>query len=220
MWQSRHPLQNPRWLGQRIGRAAGVFAMIPLVLGLLIFFLVHLVPTRIDLRHGLVARLGANGYKAAFSIVALVGFVLIVVGFGKMQVMAGKNPEIWAPPLWSRHIAFLLMLPAFVLLVAAYVPSHIRTAAKHPMLAAVKLWAVAHLIANGDLASMLLFGSFLAYAVYDRISVKHRGVMPGPAPGGILNDAFVVAAGVALYVLMLTIGHTRLIGVPLLPGWS
>lgn len=214
-------MQNLSNLGaaQRTDRQRGVSAMVPLVLGLLIFFLVHLVPTQTDLRRGLVERLGVNGYKAAFSVVALIGLVLIVVGFGKMQVMPGKNPELWTPPVWTRHLAFLLMLPAFVLLVAAYVPSRIRTAVKHPMLAAIKLWAVAHLLANGDLASLLLFGSFLGFAVYDRISVKHRGILPAPAPGGFLNDAFVVAAGVALYLFMLTIGHARLIGVPLLPGW-
>ncbi len=193
--------------------------MFPLILGLLIFFVVHLVPTESDLRRGLVDRLGANGYKAVFSILSLIGFVLIVVGFGKLQVMPGKNPEIWAPPVWTRHLAFLLMLPSFVLIVAAYVPSHIRTAVKHPMLAGVKLWALAHLLANGDLASIILFGSFLAYGVYDRISVKRRGVMPAPAPAGVLNDAIVLAAGAALYIFMLTIGHARLIGVPLLPGW-
>lgn len=193
--------------------------MILLVIGLLIFFLVHIIPAQTDLRRGLVERLGTNGYKAVFAAVSLIGFVLIVVGFGKLQVMPGKNPEIWTPPVWARHIALLLMLPAFVLLVAAYVPSRIRTATKHPMLAAIKLWAASHLLANGDLASMLLFGSFLAFAVYDRISVKRRAIATPPAPPSLINDAFVVAIGVALYVFMLTIGHARLIGVPLLPGW-
>lgn len=195
--------------------------MVVLVLGLLAFFLVHLVPTQPDLRGGLAARLGTNGYKIVFSVISFISLVLIIIGFGKLQVMAGKNPEIWTPPVWTRHITFLLMLPAMILLVAAEVPSRIRAAVKHPMLVGIKLWAAGHLLANGDLASMLLFGSFLAYAVYDRISVKQRLVMPKPGPrdGGLRNDVIVVAAGVALYVLMLTIGHARLIGVPLLPGW-
>lgn len=195
--------------------------MLLLVLGLLLFFLAHIVPTQVDLRRGLVERLGANGYKAAVSVVSLVGLVLIIAGYGKLQVMAGKNPEIWTPPVWTRHIAFLLMLPAMVLFVAAEVPSHIRTAVKHPMLAGVKVWAAAHLLANGDLASLLLFGNFLAYAVYDRISIKQRMVMPRPAPrsGGLRNDVIVVAVGVALYAFMLTVGHAWLIRVPLLPGW-
>jgi len=195
--------------------------MLPLVLGLLIFFLVHLAPTQVDLKRGLIERFGLLGYKAIFSALSLVGLVLIVVGYGKLQVMAGKNPEIWTPPVWTRHLTFLFMIPAMVLLVAAYVPSRIRTIVKHPMLAAIKFWAAGHLLANGDLASILLFGSFLAYAVYDRISVKQRVVMQPSAPSnaGWFNDALVVAGGLALYVFMLTIGHARLIGVPLLPGW-
>jgi uncharacterized membrane protein len=195
--------------------------LLPLVLGLLLFFLVHLVPTRPDLRDGLVERFGQNGYRAIFSVISLAGLVLIVVGFGKLQVMPGKNPELWIPPVWTRHLAFLLMLPALILVVAAFVPSHIRTAVKHPMLAGIKIWATAHLLANGDLASILLFGSFLAYAIYDRISVKQRMVAPkpGPSSGGIGNDIIVVAVGVALYAFMLFVGHAWLIGVPLLPGW-
>ncbi|MCL4766078.1 MAG: NnrU family protein [Hyphomicrobiaceae bacterium] len=195
--------------------------MVLLVLGLVFFLAVHLVPTRPDTRRRLIQRLGPNGYKAAFSVLSLIGLVLIVVGFGELQVMAGGNPQIWTPPAWTRHLASLLMLPAMVLIVAAYVPSRIRTAAKHPMLAAVKLWAFGHLLANGDLASVLLFGSFLGYAVYDRTSAKRRTMLAPSAPpaGGMLNDAVVIAAGVALYAFMLTVGHARLIGVPLIPGW-
>lgn len=196
--------------------------MVPLVLGLLLFFLVHLVPTQPDLRRGLVDRFGVNGYKAAISVVSLVGLVLIIVGFGKLQVMPGKNPELWAPPIWTRHLAFLLMVPAMILFVAAEVPSRIRAAVRHPMLAGIKIWAAAHLLANGDLASVLLFGSFLGYAIYDRISVKQRMVAPrsGPASGGVRNDLIVVALGLVLYIFMLFIGHAWLIRVPLLPGWS
>ena len=195
--------------------------MLPLVLGLLLFFLVHLVPTRPDLRSGLVERFGQGGYKAIISVISLAGLVLIVVGFGKLQVMPAKNPELWIPPVWTRHLAFLLMLPAMILFVAAEVPCHIRTAVKHPMLAGIKIWATAHLLANGDLASILLFGSFLGYAIYDRISVKQRMVAPRPGPrsGGIRNDIIVVALGLALYIFMLSIGHAWRIGVPLLPGW-
>jgi uncharacterized membrane protein len=116
-----------------------------------------------------------------------------------------------------RHVTFLLMVPAMIFLVAAYVPSRVRTTLKHPMLVAVKLWALAHLLVNGDLASLLLFGSFLAYAVYDRISVKQRGAMGplGASTGSAVNDGFVVAAGLGLYALMMFWGHSALIGVPL-----
>jgi len=118
-----------------------------------------------------------TGGRAVFSVLSLIGLVLIVLGYHKLQLMPGKNPQLWSPPVWTRHLAFVLMLPSFVLLVAAYVPSRIRTAVKHPMLAAVKIWAFAHLLANGDLGSIVLFGSFLAWGVYARIAAKRRGAL-------------------------------------------
>ena len=195
--------------------------MLLLVIGLVLFFLIHLVPASPDLRRGLVERFGEPVYKIAFSIVALAGFALIVYGYGKLYATPGKNPEIWSPPNAMRHASMLLMLPAFVLLVAAYIPSRIRTATRHPMLIAVKLWALAHLLVNGDLASIVLFGSFLAYAVFDRISVKHRVALGplGARTGGVAGDIAVLVMGTGLYILMLLWGHARLIGVPLIPGW-
>lgn len=191
--------------------------MLLLVIGLLLFFAVHLVPTSPGLRQGLAERFGENAYKIAFSVLSLIGFVLIVLGYHKLQLMPGKNPVLWDPPSWTRHVAFLLMLPAMILLIAAFVPSRIRAAAKHPMLAAVKLWALAHLLVNGDLGSLLLFGGFLAFGVYDRISVKHRAATGpfGTGTGPPLNDALVVAGGLALYAVMLFWGHGVLIGVPI-----
>src|SRR5262245_48006553 len=164
--------------------------MMLLISGLLIFFLVHLVPAQPDLKSGLVSRFGNFAYRVTFSVFALIGLTLIVVGFHKLQLMPGKNPIIWSPPDWTRHIAFLLMIPAMILLAATFVPSRIRTAAKHPMLAAIKFWALAHLIANGDLGSMVLFSSFLAFAVVDRIAVKDRPAAGAllPARGGVIND--------------------------------
>lgn len=190
--------------------------MLPLILGLLLFFAIHLVPTSPSLRDGLVERFGASAYKIGFSVLSLVGFVLIVLGYHKLQLMPGKNPVLWDPPTWTRHIAFLLMVPAMILLVATFVPSRIRTAAKHPMLAAIKFWALAHLLVNGDLGSLMLFGSFLAFAVYDRISVKHRAAV-GPAlvSPGPFNDVVVVVVGLVLFALMLVWGHGALIGVPI-----
>jgi uncharacterized membrane protein len=192
--------------------------MLLLCLGLVLFFAVHLVPTVAELRRGLVERYGEGPFKAAFSLISLVGLALIVFGYHKMQVMPDKDPVLWTPPEWTRPVAFVLMIPAMILLVAAYVPSRIRTAAKHPMLAAIKIWALAHLLANGDLASLVLFGGFLAYAVYDRISVKRRATMGplGTASGGPLNDVIVIGVGLALYAFMLLWGHGLLIGVPLL----
>ncbi len=196
------------------------FGMLLLIVGLAVFFAIHLVPTSPDLRDGLIRRFGATPYKAIFALVSLAGLVLIVMGYHKLQLNPGKNVILWDAPQWTHHVTWLLMLPAMIFLVAAYIPSRIRTALKHPMLAAIKVWALAHLISNGDLGSVVLFGSFLAYAVYDRISVKKRGAMGplGAATGSIMNDAAVVIVGIALYALMLHVGHAWLIGVPLLPA--
>lgn len=195
--------------------------MLPLIIGLVIFFAAHLVPTAPDLRAGLAKRFGELPVKGAIALASAVGLVVIVIGYHKLQLEPAKDPQIWLPPIWTRHITFLIMLLAFILLVAAYVPSRIRTGAKHPMLAAVKLWAFGHLLANGDLGSMVLFGSFLAWAVFDRISVKRRGAL-GPLgaakPASALNDIAVIVIGAALWAFMLLWGHAHIIGVPLLPG--
>ncbi|HEY7669671.1 MAG TPA: NnrU family protein [Hyphomicrobium sp.] len=189
--------------------------MLVMVIGLLVFFAIHLVPANVELRNGLIARFGEGGYKAVFSIVSLIGLVLIIVGFAKLQLHPGKNPQLWVPPLWCRHLAIGLMLPAMIALVAAYVPSHIHTTLKHPMLVAIKLWALAHLLANGDLGALILFGSFLAFAVYDRISVKRRAALGplGDRTGPWINDAIVLVLGTGLYVVFLLWAHQLLIGV-------
>ena len=189
-----------------------------LVLGLFVFFAIHLVPTRPAKRDPLRDRAGAIGYQGLFSVVSLIGLVLIVMGYGQLQGMPRLNPELWSPPTWTRHVAFLLMLPAMILLASAYIPSRIRTAVGHPMLAAIKVWALAHLLANGDLASLLLFGSFLAFAIYDRISVKHRAALGplGARAGSTTGDVMAIVAGLAAYAFMLVWGHAKLIGVPLL----
>lgn len=191
--------------------------MIVLILGLLIFIGVHLTPTSPPARQGLIARLGEGQYKIAFSVASFVGFALIVWGFGLAR-HSGANIQLWTPPTWTKHIAFALMWFAFVLLIAAYVPSHIRDRAKHPMLAAVKIWALAHLLGNGDLAGVLLFAGFLAWAVYDRISVKKRGALGplGTRHGGVSQDIIVVVVGTAAYLAMLFWGHPWLIGVRLI----
>lgn len=193
--------------------------MLLLAIGLLLFFAVHLVPARPEIRGSLAARLGEGPYKIAFSVLSAIGIALIVLGWSKLALHPGKNPILWDPPLWTRHVAVALMLPAFILLVAAYVPSRIRTAVKHPMLTAIKIWAFAHLLANGDLASLVLFGGFLAFAVFDRISVKRRGALGplGARQGGIGGDAAALISGTALYLVFLLWGHEWLIGVAPLP---
>jgi uncharacterized membrane protein len=192
--------------------------MMLLALGIIVFLGIHLLPTQPDLRSGLVTRFGAGAYKAAFALLSFAGLALIVLGYHKLQLMPGKNPQIWVPPTGMRHLAAALMLPALILLAAAYIPSRIRTAVKHPMLAAVKIWALAHLLANGDLAGIVLFGSFLAWAVVDRISVKKRGALGplGAAKGGLGGDLAAVLAGAVFYVVLILGGHYWLFGkVPL-----
>ena len=189
-----------------------------LILGIIVLIGIHFVPAFPDLRDSLMARLGRNGYRALFSVVSLLGLALVVWGFAKAPVV-----QIWAPPVWTRHLALLLMLPVFPLLFAAYLPGKIKAKVRHPMLAAIKFWALAHLIANGDLASIILFGSFLAYAVVDRILVKRRGgaelVLAVSEADARRNDLISFGAGLALYVAFLFWLHPLLIGVsPLASG--
>lgn len=190
--------------------------MLMLITGLALFFGTHSVAVVCPAwRERMIGRLGLKGWKALFSLVALAGFVLIVVGYGNARL---EPVVLYSPPAWLRHVAFLLLLPVFPLVLAAYLPGRIQTTARHPLLAATKIWALAHLLVNGTLADVLLFGGFLVWAVVDRISVKRRPARPVPgAPPGKWNDAIVVAGGLALYSLFLFWGHAWLIGVPLMP---
>jgi uncharacterized membrane protein len=192
--------------------------MTTLLFGLIVFHGLHLVPTVPGLRASARERMGANAYLIAFSLISLIGLVLIVMGYGEARGLARANPQLWVPPVWTKHIAMLLMLPAMILIVAAYIPSRIRTAVQHPMLAAIKLWAFAHLLVRGDLASVLLFGSFLVYGIYDRISVKKRVALGplGAKTGTVQGDITAIAIGLALYAFMLVWGHGALIGVKLI----
>ncbi len=193
--------------------------MVTLIAGLVVFFGVHLISTNQELRGGLVARFGEQGFKIGFALVSLIGFVVMVYGYHKMQMYVGsKNPVLWYPPDWTRPVASLLMLPALIFLVAAYVPSRMRFYLRHPMLLSVKIWALAHLMVNGTVAALVLFSSFLAFAVYDRISLKKRGVgaPDGDAQASFLNDVMVVVIGIGLYAFMVVWGHEYLIGKRLL----
>lgn len=192
--------------------------MLILILGLVIFLGVHLVPTSVPLRDGLRARFGATAYQIGFSVASLLGLVLIVYGFGKVQGLPGKNPVIWFPPVWTKHIAWLAMWPALVLLAAAYIPSRIRDRVGHPMLIAVKIWAAAHLLANGRLADIVLFGALLAWAAFDLVSVKRRGATGplGARKGTPSGDVAAIVVGSAIYAWLLLGGHGKLIGIALL----
>jgi len=184
-----------------------------LIIGLVLFLGVHSVAIFAPaLRARTIHRLGEGAWKGLYALVSLVGFVLICYGFG----LARQAPVVlYSPPIWMRHVALILMLPVFPLIIAAYLPGRIKTAAKHPMLAAVKLWAFAHLLANGMLADILLFGGFLAWAVVDRISLKRRSIpqVLRTAPPGPWNDVIAVVLGLAVYALLIGWAHLRLFGV-------
>lgn len=189
-----------------------------LIIGLIVFLGTHLLPTMPALRNALRDRLGEGPYKGLLSLASLVGLVLIVWGFGLAR--AAGPLQLWEPPFWTRHLVHLLMLIAMILLVAAYVPGKIKQKLRHPMLVAVKTWAFAHLLVNGDAASVVLFGAFLAWAVFDRISIAKREraglarVATGPFP--VRNDLIAVVVGTALFLAFFFKLHLWLIGVPVL----
>ena len=190
-----------------------------LVLGLALFLGTHVFTSRRSARASLRERLGEGAYKGLYSVVALVGFGLIVYGYGAMRASA-QNMVIWTPPAFFSHITLLLMWPAFIIFLSAYLPGYIKKVTKHPMLLGTKIWSFSHLLANGDLASMLLFGSFLAWAVYARISLKSRERVEPPVPltPKWTMDIVAVVVGTAVYLAFAFLFHALWIGVPVIPG--
>ena len=186
-----------------------------LIIGIVVIIGIHLVPAFSVVRERLIERLGTNGYRLLFSVISTLGLALLIWGVARAPVI-----QVWSPPTWTRYVAMVLMLPVFPLLIAAYLPGKIKAKLKHPFLVAIKTWALAHLIANGDLASIILFGSFLAYAVFDRIALKRRaatGLVTVPEPGPARNDLIAVVGGLILYVVFLVWLHPLLIGTSPLP---
>jgi uncharacterized membrane protein len=182
-----------------------------LIIGIALFLGIHSISiVTPGLRARAVASMGTNGWRGLYSLVSAAGFVLILYGFH----LARQAPVVlYMPPGWMRHVTLLLMLPVFPLLLAAYLPGRIKTAMKHPMLAAVKFWAFAHLLSNGLLADVLLFGAFLVWAICDRISLKRRPPQAiRTAPQGRFNDLIAVIAGLALYVIFILWAHVRMFG--------
>jgi len=191
--------------------------MLVLIAGLILFFGPHSVALAAPgWRQRVLLHVRAGAWKGMYSLISAAGLALVVVGF----VSARTAPVVlYVAPAWLHYVTWLLMLPVFPLLFAAYLPGRIRTATKHPMLAAVKIWATAHLLVNGTLADVLLFGSFLAWAIAVRISLKRRTAAPVPAaPAGRYNDLLALLLGLALYVLFIYRLHWLIIGVPLLRG--
>jgi uncharacterized membrane protein len=185
-----------------------------LVLGLVLFLGAHSV--RIfaeDWRSGVRARIGENAWKGAYSLVSLVGFALIVWGYGQARL----DPVVlWTPMTWTKHLASLLTLAAFVLLAAAYVPGNgIKAKVKHPMVLGVKVWAFSHLLANHTLADLVLFGSFLVWAILDFRAARQRDRAAGTvyASGSAGRTVAVVVVGLALWAAFAFWAHAAWIGV-------
>ena len=183
-----------------------------LILGLAIFLGVHSI--RIfaeDWRNARRAAMGEMAWKSAYSLLSLIGLVLIVVGYGQARL---SPTLLWVSPTWAAHLAALLTLLSFVLLVAAYVPGNaIKQRLKHPMILGVKVWALAHLLANGTLADVILFGSFLAWAVLCFRSARRREPAPVTGSASPLATALTVAIGLGAWAVFAMWGHAALIGV-------
>jgi uncharacterized membrane protein len=184
-----------------------------LILGLIVFVTAHSFVTFRAVRADAIERLGLMTYRALFALVSLIGLAIIIYGYG--QYHAHGLTQIWSPPAFMRHITEGLMLFAVIFFTAAFIPSHIKAKLKHPMLAGVKTWALAHLLSNGDLGSILLFGAFLAWGVYARIAAKRRGDLGAiTAPAGYTNDVIVVVIGIVIYLALGYAFHPMVIGAP------
>ena len=188
--------------------------LLVMILGLVLFFGVHTLTTQRDVRARVIAASGEGGYKIGYALVSFLGLALIVWGFARYRATGWI--DVWYPPIGLKHLTVALMLPAVILVVASYIRGRIYTVLKHPMLTGVKLWAAAHLLANGDLGSIILFGSFLGWAVFDRISLKHRADAGGPPipVGGTGNDLIAVGVGLVAYLALAFAFHPVVIGVP------
>ena len=189
--------------------------MLILIAGIVVFLGVHTLTTFRETQVSLIERFGPQTFRAVYSLVSIVGLALIVWGFSRYR--AEGLIHLWSPPTWTRHLALALMWFAFVALAASNpAPGKIRGWLRHPMLVAVKIWALAHLLANGDLGGLLLFGSFLAWAVFDRIAVKRRGDLGAPRVERFTPaDGIDLGVGTLAYVAMIFL-HPVLIGVPLI----
>jgi len=185
-----------------------------LVAGLALFIGIHSISiVNESLRDRLCEQWGEKAWKGVYTLISVVGFVLLIYGYGQ----ARQAPVVlYETPHWFRYISYGLMLFVFPLFLAANFPGKIKAAAKHPLLAATKIWAFSHLLVNGSLADVVLFGSFLAWAVLDRISMKRRVQRPIMAlPESALNDIICVVVGLGIYAAFVFWLHAKWIGVAL-----
>ena len=185
------------------------------ILGLTVFFGVHSISwLALDWRNRIAKRLGTRAWQGIYSVISLLGFYLLVTGYGAARASADV---VYVTPSWLRHVSALLMLPVFSLALASVLPGRIRACAGHPLLLATMLWAVAHLLTNGSVADLLLFGIFLVWSVVVRLSLERRPARPiRTLPVSPVNDLIVVVGGLALYAAFMLWLHAMWIGVPVL----
>ena len=178
-----------------------------LMAGIFIFLGIHLVPTSGQLRRSLITRLGEGPYKGIFSLISLTSLILIIYGMAHTPFIA-----VWTPPVWGRWAALALMPISLTLIAATYLPNNLKRYTPHPMLWGVMAWATAHLLANGDLAAVLLFGSFGLFSVIDIVSANNRGAALSRTTHPWSMDALTVVTGIAVFAVVLSF-HSRLFGV-------
>ena len=185
--------------------------MLMFILGLVLFFGIHSISIfALPLRDKLAAK-SLFGWKVFYGVVSLIGLVLISKGYAELRL---SPTYLYATPMWMRHVAALLLLPTFILFFAPYFPGRLNNVVKHPQLASVKLWAVSHLLINGTLADLMLFGSFLIWAIVDLVSMKKRSARPVQIINqSKTNDIVVVVVGLGVYVAFVLWLHGMLIGV-------
>jgi len=184
--------------------------MTTLILGIAIFFGVHLVPSLPGARDRLVGKIGEKPFKGVFSLLSLTGLVLIVFGFSGADFI-----PLWQPFDWGGQTALMVMPVALIFLAAADMPGTIRRTVRHPMSIGIVLWSGAHLLANGDLASSLIFACFGTFAVFSALSMHRRGQSKGDGRAQVKFDVFAVVGGLVVYALILY-AHEFLIGVPII----
>ncbi|MCG8669525.1 MAG: NnrU family protein [Pseudomonadales bacterium] len=185
--------------------------MLQFILGLVLFFGIHSISIfALPLRDKLAAK-SQIGWKVFYGVVSLIGLVLISKGYAELRL---SPIYLYVTPMWMRHVAALLLLPTFILFFAPYFPGRLNNVVKHPQLASVKLWALSHLLINGTLADVMLFGAFLVWAVVDMISMKKRSARSVQIMRqSNINDIIVVIVGLAVYVAFVLWLHGMLIGV-------
>jgi uncharacterized membrane protein len=176
-------------------------------LGIILFFGLHIMPSVGTMRGNLIARVGEKPYKGIYALISLAGLVLMIMGYGNMDYV-----ELWPTPKGASHLALAVMPFVWILWVAAEMKGHIRKKTRHPMLVGVVLWTLVHLINNGDQASVILFGSFLLYALFAIVSANRRGKIPTYEVTGASNDIKAVVVGLVAFAAVLW-GHEFLFGV-------